>query len=152
MSVTRRFRYPLEAVLQSRRLDLGWARVEESNARRVVAEHQERAAAIRKAIAALEHEIRGMLQAGRALDLQQQEVHVRYLAASREQLAAKVSELTRARSVHEQTQRSVLAQSQKLQALERHREEGMQRHNREAAKAEEKAQDELWLTRAPGRG
>jgi len=147
MSADGRFRYPLEAVLKARMLELDVAQAEEANARHVVAEKQQQMGQAQRSVSELEQQTRQTLSEGQVLDPQLQSLRTRYLVVARERLAARAAELSRAQSVHEQTQRSLGLQLQKVRALERHREAQLSSHRLEATRAQEKIQDELWLSK-----
>lgn len=149
---SRRFLYPLAAVLTKRSWDVDALIQELASARHALSARQREAADLVRGLDEVNESLKRMRTGGAALDLSRQQIALDYRAREDESLAAKHAEVERARTVCEQIAEQLTRGRLALKGHEEHRDGLRQAHDRVTGIAEAKEADDSWLARNAGAG
>jgi flagellar export protein FliJ len=142
-----RFRYALDALLRRRRSDWKTAKMEETQASRVVERRDEEVGQARHGVAETEELLRETRRGGAAIDPARWHLLSGYLSLQRKSLEDRQRALTRAQEVHERIRSGLETISRGIKSLEKHRDHREADHKIEQGNREQKRVDELWLLR-----
>lgn len=145
--MSKRFRYPLDALLRKRRADWKTVKAEEATASQVVNRQNDEVRDAASSVSSVESTLRESFQSGMRIDPLQQELLSGYLSQQRSALKQKQQALTKAQEVHQQVATSLEGIGRGIKSLEKHREGRETGHRLEQHSLEQKQVDELWLLR-----
>ncbi|MBI3900275.1 MAG: hypothetical protein HY308_18580 [Gammaproteobacteria bacterium] len=143
--MTKRFRYSLDPLLKKRQMDWSIVKVEEANAKSVVAKKENELKGIEGVIDETETLLRQSGEQGATIDRERQQSILNYLAFRHQDLNEKRKQLEQANKVHQQISRNLGTIRQGIKALEKHQSKKLGEYTDENIRREHKQLDELWL-------